>query len=64
MSVTVYSRNSLIFTQQFLSICNFVYRNTESVVGSLVTREKLLETMKLAGMTVSGAVSEIETEDR
>ena len=40
-------------------------RNAEAA-GKLVTKEKLLETMKLAGMTVSEntAISEIETEDR
>ena len=46
---------------------NCVGRDGETTAGSLVTKEKLLETMKLAGMTVSGenvTVSEIEAENR
>jgi len=49
-----------------VTVAQAVAKNAEAVVGSLVTKEKLLETMKLAGMTVSEntSVSEIGTEDR
>ena len=46
---------------------NCVGRDGETTAGSLVTKEKLLETMKLAGMTVSASdasITEIQTEDR
>ena len=50
-----------------VAVAQAVARNPELAAaagGKLVTTDRLLETMKLAGMSANALVSEMESEDR